>query len=275
MNIPILVTLDKNYIPQLRVLMMSLYLNHPGQAFDIYLLHSRIPEEELKSLDTDLKKLNFTLIPVRAAENTFSEARVTDRYPKEMYYRLLAAQWLPKELDRILYLDPDILVINPLYDLWNTDISGYLFAAASHTGKTDVANGVNRIRLGTENDYYNSGVLLINLELARKVIDPQEVFDFVEANPMELLLPDQDVLNAMYGDRILEVPDVLWNYDARNYSNYVLRSAGEHNLKWVMEHTGVLHFCGREKPWKNNYRRRFGALYRHYMSLTDRYLNHV
>jgi len=49
-----------------------------------------------------------------------------------MYYRLLAFKFLPEELDRILYLDPDILVINPIDELYNMDIDNYLYAAAYH-----------------------------------------------------------------------------------------------------------------------------------------------
>lgn len=275
MRISLLVTLDQNYIPQLKVLLTSIYVNHPGQGFDIYLLHCRIPKDVLERLSRDLASYDFKLIPIRADENTFNTAKVTDRYPKEMYYRLLAAQWLPVHLDKILYLDPDILVINQLYELWNTNIDNYLFAAASHTGKTEVANNVNKIRLGTNTNYYNSGVLLINLKLAREQIFPEDIFRYVEENSMELLLPDQDVLNALYGSKILSIEDSKWNYDARNYSNYLLRSGGKENLAWVMENTVVLHFCGRDKPWKKNYRRRFGALYRHYMSLTERYLQNV
>lgn len=275
MRISLLVTLDQKYIPQLKVLLTSIYVNHPRQGFDIYLLHSRIPKDILERLSRELACYDFKLIPIRADENTFNTAKVTDRYPKEMYYRLLAAQWLPVHLDKILYLDPDILVINQLYELWNTNIDNYLFAAASHTGKTEVANNVNKIRLGTNTNYYNSGVLLINLKLAREQIFSEDIFRFVEENSMELLLPDQDVLNALYGSKILSIEDSKWNYDARNYSNYLLRSGGKENLAWVMENTVVLHFCGRDKPWKKNYRRRFGALYRHYMSLTERYLQNV
>ena len=44
----------------------------------------------------------------------------------------------------------------------------------------------------------------------------------VQSSPKELLLPDQDVLNAVYGSRILEIEDSIWNYDARNYNNYLL-----------------------------------------------------
>lgn len=49
---------------------------------------------------------------------------VSKQYPKEMYYRLLAAQILPAELDKVLYLDPDILVINSLRPLWELGLEG-------------------------------------------------------------------------------------------------------------------------------------------------------
>ncbi|HIT68988.1 MAG TPA: glycosyltransferase family 8 protein, partial [Candidatus Aphodomonas merdavium] len=126
---------------------------------------------------------------------------------------------------------------------------------------------VNQLRLGTEHDYYNSGVLLMDLERARQEIKASELFRYVEQHRIALVLPDQDVLNALYGNKILPLEDVLWNYDARNYSNYLLRSGGVCNLPWVMEHTAILHFCGKEKPWKPKYTRRFGILYQHYAQL--------
>ena len=80
------------------------------------------------------------------------------------------------------------------------------------------------------------------------------------------------MLNAMYGSRTLEIDDFLWNYDARNYNNYLLRSAGVCNMDQVMAQTAVLHFCGRSKPWQAGYIHRFGILYKHYMHLTERIL---
>lgn len=272
MVIDLLVTLDENYIDQMKVLMTSIYINNPGEIFNVYLIHSGIPEEKLNGLEKDLAKFSYKLFQVRADDGLFSSARVTDRYPKEMYYRLLAGEFLPENLDKIIYIDPDILVINSLKDLWEMDISDSLFAAASHTGKTDMANNVNKIRLGTDTDYYNSGLLLINLKKAREEIIPEEIFAYADRNYKNLLLPDQDILNAMYGDKISPLKDSIYNYDARNYSSYLLRSKGYEDLEWVMENTVILHFCGRDKPRKKNHRTRFTALYRHYMRLSERYL---
>lgn len=268
----LLVTLDENYIEQMKVLMTSIYINNPGQIFNIYLVHSGISDEKLDALESDLSKFSYKFFPIKAEDGLFSSARVTDRYPKEMYYRLLAGELLPENLDKIIYIDPDILVINSLKEIWETDIRDFLFAAASHTGKTDMANNVNKIRLGTDTDYYNSGFLLINLKRAREEIVPEEIFAYADRNYKNLLLPDQDILNAMYGDKVLPLKDSIYNYDARNYSSYLLRSKGEEDLGWVMENTVILHFCGRDKPWKKNHRTKFTALYRHYMSLCDRYL---
>ena len=65
------------------------------------------------------------------------------------------------------------------------------------------ANNVNRFRLGTEGDYYNSGVLLMDLERCRNEIHTEELFDYVSNHGDELILPDQDILNALYGGRVL------------------------------------------------------------------------
>lgn len=269
--IHLLTTLDQNYLPQLQVLLCSLHASNPENSFSLWLLHSDIPEEKFSGIRCQCDKYGYSFFPLQVDAELFQDAPVTRKYPsKEMYYRLLAPYLLPAELKRILYLDPDILVINSLRPLWETDMEGRLFAAAAHTGKTELANSVNKLRLGTEQDYYNSGVLLMDLEAGRREIFPSEIFTFVKVHGRELLLPDQDILNVLYGDRILPLEDVLWNYEARNYNSYMLRSGGIWDTNWVMEHTAILHFCGREKPWNPNYRRRFGILYRHYMQLAKR-----
>ena len=269
-RIQLLCALDANYLPQLRVLLTSIRLNNPGETFGLYLMHSGLPERELEGLERWCGEAGweFHSVPMDAA--LFDGAPVTAQYPREMYYRLLAGQMLPDSLSRVLYLDPDILVINPLRELWETDMQGNMFAAAAHTGKTELANNVNRIRLGTDHDYYNSGVLLIDLERCRSEVSPDELFAFVREHRRELVMPDQDLLNAVYGDSILPLDDALWNYDARNFNNYVLRSTGGQDMSWVMENTAILHFCGKAKPWKPNYIYRFGVLYRHYERLAER-----
>ena len=267
-DIKLLVTLDENYLPHLQVLLTSIHASNPGELMTLYLVHSGIPKEKLSTLDTQCALCGMELRPVTVDSELFEGAPVTKQYPQEMYYRLLAAQLLPKGLHRVLYLDPDTLVINPLRPLWETDLGGNIFAAASHKGKTELVSGINQVRLGTESKYFNSGVLLIDLDAARREVVPGEIFAYVERHARELVLPDQDVLNALYGERTLELDDAVWTYDARNFNTYLLRSGGECGLDWVLDHTAILHFCGKTKPWQPGYLHRFGALYKHYIQLT-------
>lgn len=272
--IDLLVTLDENYFLQLRVLLTSLLINSPAQ-YRVFLVHRAIPEDALQKLSEQLLQKDCELYPIRVPESLFAAAPAPGRYPQEMYYRLLAGQILPQQVKRVLYLDPDTLVINSVLPLWELDLRGKLFAAASHTGKTELANDVNRLRLKTQGDYFNSGVMLIDVARARKEIMPEAVFACVREHARELILPDQDILNMMFEKEICEIDDIIWNYDARKYSTYFLRTSGEATAAWTMEHTAILHFCGAAKPWKPRYRHRFGILYRHYMRLSEKWFGTV
>lgn len=189
-----------------------------------------------------------------------------------MYYRLLAPRLLPDTLDRVLYLDPDILVIGEVRPLYETALPDQLYAAAMHYGLTGVSGPVGKLRLpNAETDmYFNSGVLLMNLPRLRRETSPAEVFAYAEKYRRALILPDQDILNSLYGERILAVDESIWNYDARKYETYRLSSQGKMNMDWVMAHTVFLHFCGKNKPWAPSYHGRFSALYKHYQHLLAR-----
>ena len=163
-TIHLLVTFDTNYIPPFQTMLTSAVQNTPGRKFHVWLLHSAIPQEDLTRLSGFCQTLGVPLTPLVMDRRLFADAPISNQYPQEMYYRLLAPHLLPSSLHRVLYLDPDILVINPLTPLWETELQGNLFAAASHTTVNDLVNGINRIRLKTDQDYYNTGVLLMDLD---------------------------------------------------------------------------------------------------------------
>lgn len=143
-TIQLLVTLNEAYLPRLQVLLTSIYQNNPGEKFAIYLMHRGLTNKHLESVQRQCGRFCYDLVPVFVGETLFQGAPVSKQYPQEMYYRMLASHLLPETLDRILYIDPDTLVINPLRPLWETNLQGCLFAAAAHSGKTELVNSVNR-----------------------------------------------------------------------------------------------------------------------------------
>ena len=267
----LLVTLDENYLPPLYVLLQSVFVNNPQTAFDVYMIYDSIREERVAALSDFCTAHGGRLYPIEAQEDFFRGAPVTSRLPRAMYYRLLARYLLPGSLDRILYLDPDIVVINPLDRLYDADLDGFLFAGAAHTDITGVTERVNQLRLQYERPgYVNTGVLLLNLDLQRKELQKEDIFAYIDEHKHELILPDQDVLNGLYGKRVLLLDDSLYNYAAHRYETYRIASGGVKTLDWVMQNTVIIHFCGKKKPWIKSSRGRYGILYQHYAAMVRR-----
>jgi len=189
------------------------------------------------------------------------------QYPPEMYFRLLCGDYLPDTLHRVIYLDPDILVINPIKPLFDMPLAGHMLAAASHMGLTGITQTINHVRLGTRQAYFNSGVMLMDLDKMRQRVRLQDIFDVIASRGRELILPDQDILNYLYGADILPIPEEVWNYDTRDNIVHYAKSFGEVDMQWVMKNTVILHFCGRPKPWEKSIINRYAVLYQHYEQL--------
>lgn len=263
-NLNILITLNANYIKPLKVMLKSLFMNNKNEYFDIYLMHTSLKVEELENLGAYISGHQNRLFIVKMDDRCFQGAPVLFHYTKEMYFRLLAYKFLPGNLDRILYLDPDILVLNPIRKLYESELGNCLYGAAYHD-KISVKE-INKLRLFPyEIDaYYNSGVLLMNLVQLRIRADEMEIYRFVQENRSKLIMPDQDILNALYSKQIKNIDEKLYNYDARYYSYYKLTSNGVCDMEYIINNTVILHFCGKRKPWDNQYSGKFLSLYKHY-----------
>ncbi len=260
----ILVTLNSGYIRPLGVMLKSLLLAHKNEKFTVYIMNSTLSEGDFAYLETVLPADRIKFTDMKISDEMLEGAPVTDRYPKEMYYRIFASKFLPEYVDRILYLDPDLIVLKPLKQLYETDMGDNYFAAASHVG--NILTKVNNLRLNTEDEspYINSGVMLMNISLLRKEQDFSQVFSYIEKYKNMLILPDQDVISAVYGDRIMQIDPFVYNMTER----LLLHPDGVEkgiNLEWVGANTAIIHFCGRNKPWKENYLGLLGFIW-HYMN---------
>ncbi|WP_083988273.1 glycosyltransferase family 8 protein [Companilactobacillus ginsenosidimutans] len=271
----LLFAIDDNVSTQLMTCLYSIVKNTPNEKFDAYV----IQKDKLKStaeIESFCGKIGVNYHAIIVDPKIFADAPTTDRYPETIYYRLLAHEYLPKSVNRILYLDVDILVINSLKQLYNKQLGDNLYAASSHSGLTNnMTEQFNKLRLGNyeAESYYNSGVLLMNLDAIRETVKATDIFDYIKENSLTLFLPDQDVLNALYGNKIVKVPDELYNYDARMSSIYNLLGDGKWDLDWVIDNTVILHFCGRDKPWKREYNSRYAGLYKHYAHRASMLIN--
>ncbi len=264
MPVNLLFSIDDGYLDQFKVTLYSLVQNTSQKGLHIYVLQPQLLTKT-DELTFFCHKLGVSYHPIVVDDTLFANAPTTDRYPKAIYYRLLAHEMLPDHLDKILYLDADILCLNDFMPLYQLDMAENLYAASSHIEDNEVMDFINKRRLQNveASSYFNSGILLMNLKAIRQSVRAQDIFDYIDKHRAMLFLPDQDVLNGLYGHQTLLIPEQIYNYDARYSLLYLMRSNREWDLDWVINHTVFLHFCGREKPWKKDYRGRFSGLYKY------------
>ena len=259
----ILLTINKKYVKLVNILLNSIQLSNKDTKFDVYILHRELDIEDKNIIESglDLNKFNIKMIKIDE-EEVKNFPQYQKRYPKEIYFRLFATKYLPENLDKILYLDSDTLVINKLDELYNMDFEGNFYIATTHVKK--ILRKINEVRLRIDDDvpYINTGVLLINLKELRKIDVQKEVCEFVENNSKKLMLPDQDIITALYGEKIKIVDALKYNLGDRDLNIYNLNHIKNPiGLKWVKENTVIIHYYGRNKPWNKNYRGKLGVFY--------------
>lgn len=167
---------DKSFIMPTGVMMKSVCLNNKDSIINFHI----VCDDSIKEKDKeDLKSViqcsysNFFFYFINGIE--FDDMPALDNAPvtKAAYYRLELAELLPESIDKVLYLDGDIIVRRSINDLWNTDISNYALAAVPD----------NNIGLDLRSGYFNSGVMLINLKYWREHNLREEYYRFIKNHP--------------------------------------------------------------------------------------------
>ena len=156
----------------------------------------------------------------------------TGRWRQETFFRYYATEILP-ELDRVLWLDADIMVRAGIEELYNVDFEG-----RSYAGVWDNSSNPEE-RLGIK-DYINAGILMINTEKIKRTEKINEFWNLVASPDYEGELPDQDALNIVFRDDIKLIDDIynVFPLNPNELADYVIASAV------------IVHFVSGHKPWK-------------------------
>ena len=132
----------------------------------VYIMHSQLTESEKQSLLL-ISSVSFSVILISVNNEELAQYKVSEKWPAEIYFRLLCPKYLPETLNRVLYLDCDILVRSSLEELYSTQLDGKPLAAVEDVLSPNIGMLENLGMTGTSK-YFNSGVLLIDLAAWRK-----------------------------------------------------------------------------------------------------------
>jgi lipopolysaccharide biosynthesis glycosyltransferase len=142
---------------------------------------------------------------------------------------------LPQLLDvqRVIYLDCDVLVFRDLSELFDGELSSGKVIAAVHDSETltladDSANLANAMCLPRDGTYFNSGVMLLDLTQLRKSRFTEQSVDFLVKQRGHYRFHDQSAINFLLHGKIAGLPEhwnrASWRFDQQdtNHLNCVL-----------------------------------------------------
>ena len=241
----IFVAFNDGFALPTKVMLRSLVLNNPGPLV-IYVLYSSLEQHSIDSM-RELEDGERVVFRFRKVEDSFLDGiEIPHRFSSETYYRLLAHRLFDDDVEKVLWLDGDIIVTGYLLDFYEQDFHGKLYIAYETPSPESFARKRMELRMPPEAIYINSGVLLFNLKDARKTLNDAEIVQYLADNQSILTLGDQDVFNGLlYRYFHIAAPDHLYNFSARFIK--------KENKGFVGQNVHVIHYAGDEKPWKKNF----------------------
>ena len=248
---------DKKFIMPTGVMMTSVCENN----MDTDVVFHIIVDEDVNTDDCrDLKdavtiyrgkSVLFYHANDKMQKKSFPKGMNRNDITRTTYYRLFLAEILPQELDKVLYLDGDVIVRHSLLPLWNTNIEEKAVAAAYDCSSGRIEY-YNRLKYPFELGYFNAGVLLINLKYWREHQVLNDVISYMENHADSIRCHDQDVLNVVFRCRKVTVP---LKYNLQHL--FLLKKCDDYDY-WKLEQEVlearedpcIVHFTSRWKPWR-------------------------
>lgn len=194
-------------------------------------------------------------LTVKAVENLYRDAYEVRGISTGTYLRLMLHRLLP-DVDKLIYVDVDVLFRDSLLDIWQTDLEGYVLAAVKGAVNLPDKWEWNSDRPywkhleGMKGKYINAGVTLLNLtEIRAENLEEQWNMWAKE----RLYYQDQDILNITCRKTICYLPpkfNRLAYMEQSDYNAFVSEGIfTREECRDALEHPVIIHYAG-DKPWK-------------------------
>ena len=251
---------DEKMIQHLLVCIHSIIDTNSDENLEFYVLNKDITEKSKLLVNENLGKSAVSVHFINVNQESYANLMVSNHITIEAYFRISLADLLPQRINRVIYLDCDIILLGSLKPLWHIGLNGFKLAAVAELFS------YRNVELGFGKDvkYFNSGVLLIDLLGWRSEMISQQVFDYLKMHPEKIKFHDQDALNAVLVNKWLELPEI-YNFTI----SYMERSRKlKNNLIYNSMMPVVIHFNQSFKAWHYQSRHPYKNLYYKYLKET-------
>ena len=252
-NINLLISIDDDYLIHAMDLIYSLSL-HNNFYINLYIVHDdSLSKETLDNLSNFLKDNNYGELKSYYFDSSNMNFPMYINYISIVtYFRLYAPFIIEEDIDRLLYLDCDIICNGSIHDLYNTDFEDNIIVACENLVKEDYSDLNEKynenIGLPKDNKYVNGGVLLIDVKKYKKFTSIKKINKLIEEYSDKLEMQDQDVINKLFYKKI-KLQNIIYNYQI----NCIKYGHEDWNMKLV-------HYSYKDKPWKDDYKYQIKAI---------------
>jgi len=252
-QLTLVTALDDSYVIALAAMIASLLENSSKEThIELFVVADQLTAKNKKRVESMVENKKMALRWVDLAPSKLQGLFVNFHSARAAYARLYLDEILPKNVKKVIYLDPDLLILDDLYELWQVNFEGDHICACQSPVIRNVSHplGVYNYKdLGFSEDatYFNSGVLLVDMEKWRSDKVGSRALDYVRRSGPENRLWDQGALNAILCNKWKKL-DRKWNACSRSYVNW--QAAIYKNEIEACGTPGILHFLGNLKPWK-------------------------
>ena len=262
-NVAIAVAANDYFIPYCATFLKSMAEHsNSDKNYDILLLSQDVSDINVKNVKKMLsawKNISLRVLDpsVLIDQYTF---HIEGHFSKETYYRLVLPELLPN-YDKVLYLDSDMIAMDDVAKIYDENIDGYLLAACHDADTAGLYNGYRKdkkdytdkiLRLKEPYQYFQAGVLLLNLEEFRKRYTTKQILDFAVSEKWQLL--DQDILNKLCEGAVKYI-DMSWNVMV-DFAGIRINQIIALAPRWLNEmyqearkNPKIIHYAGPQKPW--------------------------
>lgn len=229
-------------------MLASLVATNPPDSIHVHLLHDdSLPMTSVARLREVVVAAGGQCDAIDVPRDDRGKWPDSDRFPANAWYRIRLPKLLT-DLPRVLYIDADTLFTAPLDGLWRTDLGDDLLGAVTNPLYASMVPRIQAdLGLPAATSYFNSGVLLIDLDAWRAERITEAILAFVRTHP--LTWPDQDSLNGVLHARRLHLHP-RWNAMPGLWalpSRYLPYTVAE--VRDACAHPSIVHFVGPHKPW--------------------------
>lgn len=254
-------SINRGYLPYFAVMVQSVKnVRNVSRDYCVHVLSSDVSQADLDQMSS-LGGSRFTvdLIDVNWFKDEVAELKFGEFFTVECIYRLALLELLP-DVERILYLDSDLIALEDVSKLYDINLGQNHIAAVRDIGiagmaggyASDEANRLQKLGIDDFNNYFSSGVMVWDLKATRKDYSLSQFVQWISEN--EPRYSDQDCLNYFFKRSVLFV-DMKWNtlFDSEGVrvSDIASYAPAEMRQEYMRarKSPAIFHYAGPIKPW--------------------------